>query len=253
MHFAFVGDGTKSLDRAPVEASVDAQYVLIAGHAASKDLNGPRVIRGSDGVGVYQAEVTFDKAGIWLIQTAVEIDGSTLDAQATFEVFDRPAFPAPGEPAPKTVNRLLGDRTVKPSAIDSRASINGTVPDPELHAITIAEAIAARRPVVVVVSTPVYCVSRFCGPLTDAVSNIAKRFPANDAQGIVFVHLEVWNDFADQAINRDAAEWIKRPSREIQEPWVFVIGRNGQISERFDNIVTDADLQSAIRHATNPN
>lgn len=252
MDFAFVGDGTKSVDRAPVEASVDGQYVLIAGHAASPNRSGPRIIKGSDGIGVYQAEVAFDKAGIWLVQTTINVDGSPVDAQATFEVFDRAVFPAAGEAAPKTVNRIVGDTSVGPSAIDSRATDDRAVPDPELHAITIAEAIAARRPVVVVVSTPVYCVSRFCGPVTDAISDAADKFPANDPEGIVFVHLEVWHDFADRAVNRDAAEWIKRPSREIQEPWVFIIGRDGRISERFDNIVSDTDLLSAIRRVTQP-
>jgi hypothetical protein len=33
----------------------------------------------------------------------------------------------------------------------------------------VADAIAAGRPVMVVGSTPVFCVSRFCGPITDAV------------------------------------------------------------------------------------
>ena len=68
---------------------------------------------------------------------------------------------------------------------------------------------------------------------------------------MAFVHIEVWNDFSSSAINREAAEWIKRPDREIQEPWVFVIGRDGRIIDRFDNVVSDADLKAAILAATN--
>ena len=171
MDFAYVGDGTKKLDNAPVTASIEAPYVLVAGHTAAPDVTGPRIIEPSEGTGVYRGEVAFDRAGIWLVQITAKLADGAVQTQATFEVFDSAAFPAPGDVAPRTINRLPGDTTVNPSAIDSRASADVAVPDPELHAVTIAEAIAAQRPVMVVVSTPVYCVSRFCGPITDTVRN----------------------------------------------------------------------------------
>ncbi len=256
MDFAFVGDGTTKIDQAPVTATVDAPYVLVAGHEASPDRSGPRIINPSDGIGVYRAEVAFDRPGTWLVQVTAKLAAGNAETQATFEVFDEDAFPAPGDEAPKTENRVAGDSSVEASVIDSRASADTALPDPELHNVTIADAIAARRPVMVVVSTPVYCVSRFCGPITDTVSQLAKThdnaksMARGKADGMVFVHLEVWNDFADNAMNKDAAEWIKRQDREIQEPWVFVIGRDGRIIERFDNIVTQSDLTSAVAAAT---
>jgi len=41
-----------------------------------------------------------------------------------------------------------------------------------LHNISIAAATAAGRPAVVV-STPTFCVSRWCGPITDSVNELA--------------------------------------------------------------------------------
>src|ERR671911_1524726 len=64
--------------------------------------------------------------------TAV-LDGRTQWATAAFEVADRTHVPVPGDPAPRTDNPLLGDPDVPPTAIDSRAGDNGSVPDPELH------------------------------------------------------------------------------------------------------------------------
>jgi len=43
----------------------------------------------------------------------------------------------------------------------------------------------------VVVSTPTYCQSRFCGPITDSVSALAQRY----GDRMAFVHLEVWKNF----------------------------------------------------------
>jgi hypothetical protein len=61
--------------------------------------------------------------------------------------------------------------------IDSRARTQAEIPDPELHQTTIAQAIADRRPLVVVFSTPVYCVSQFCGPIADLIAELAPRYP----------------------------------------------------------------------------
>ena len=77
------------------------------------------------------------------------------------------------------------------------------MPDDALHRVVIAESIAAKRPLVVVVSTPVYCTSRFCGPVTDAVEALVLLYP-----GVDFVHLEVWKDFETSTLNAAAAEWM---------------------------------------------
>src|ERR671911_1927382 len=174
--------------------------------------------------------------------TAV-LDGRTQWATAAFEVADRTHVPVPGDPAPRTENPLPGDPDVPPTAVDSRAGDDGTVPDPELHATTVADAIAAGRPVMVVVSTPVFCVSRFCGPITDAVQELAQRY----GDRMDFVHLEVWRDFEAQELNQAAAEWIWPDQQgDAAEPWVFLVGADGNIVQRWDNVATEASLARAV-------
>jgi len=93
------------------------------------------------------------------------------------------------------------------------------------------------------VSTPTFCVSRFCGPITEEVERLAQEF----ADRVDFVHLEVWQDFEEQVVNPAAAEWIApRDGGDLREPWVFVVGADGLVTERFDNAVTDADLRGAV-------
>src|SRR3546814_4517134 len=81
---------------------------------------------------------------------------------------------------------------------------DGSGPDPELHQLTVADAVATGRLTMVVVSTPVFCVSRFCGPITDSVQELAA--PYGDRAN--FVHIEVWRDFERNKLNRGAAERI---------------------------------------------
>lgn len=99
------------------------------------------------------------------------------------------------------------------------------------------------RPLTVVISTPTYCTSRFCGPVTDTVSALAARY----GDRMDFVHLEVSADFENSALNPSAAEWILRGNGDGNEPWVFVVDADGVITHRFDNVANQTVLDAAIQ------
>jgi hypothetical protein len=120
------------------------------------------------------------------------------------------------------------DSPVPPEAIDSRAADGGEVPDPELHRWTIREAIRQGRPAVVVFATPVYCISRFCGPVVTAVEDLARRY----ADRAVFIHVEIWKRF-DTQVNEAAAAWLTLPDGNLVEPWLYLIGPDGVILDRW--------------------
>ena len=46
-----------------------------------------------------------------------------------------------------------------------------------------------------------------------------------------------------------AAEWIspRNGTGDTQEPWVFLVGGDGIVRERFDNIAGDASLAEAVQ------
>ena len=107
---------------------------------------------------------------------------------------------------------------------------------------SIAELLDAERPFVVVVSTPVYCVSQFCGPITDRVAELADQY--GDRAG--FVHLEVWKDFDANELNDAAKAWIYDPETGGNEPWVFLVGADGTVQARWDNVLDDEALVSML-------
>lgn len=244
MSFRYLGTEDDPVDGdEPFDDTVRARFLLVAGQDVPSDGAGPRRIRPSEGLGVYGADVTFDRPGFWEVRMTVDLPQGRTNADATFEVLAEPLSPFPGEPAPRTENRLIGDPSVPSSAIDSRAGGDGDVPDAELHESTVAAAIAAQRPVMVVVSTPTYCVSRFCGPITDSVQRLAQQY----GDRMAFVHAEVWNDYEARSLNREAAEWIYRtPETDAREPWVFLVGPDGNVASRWDNVVTDEELEQAV-------
>jgi hypothetical protein len=122
----------------------------------------------------------------------------------------------------------MDSKGVPPAAIDSRALDGAPIPDPELHRWTIAKALAEHRPIVVVFATPTFCVSQFCGPVTDGVQSLAGTY-ANRA---VFIHIEIWRNFQKSVVNKAAADWLYR-NGDLVEPWLYVIGADGIIKDRW--------------------
>ena len=245
LSFSYLGPEGEPLDEPTPGPEVSATFLPIPGVAAAEGDDGlARFTSPSEARGVYGTEsVRFDDPGFWEVAVEIEIDGEPQRATAAFEVGDEAHVPLPGEPAPRTENVLPGAADAPPDAVDSRADDDGTVPDPELHRETVASAIDSGRPVMVVVSTPVYCVSRFCGPITDTVQQLA----VEHGDAMAFVHIEVWKDFEEETLNKAAAEWIW-PDRagDPAEPWVFLVDGDGMIVERWDNVATEASLRDSV-------
>jgi hypothetical protein len=238
--FFFLGTNSASETRQPGPTATATYLPLPGSPPPPADASKP-VYLPTDQRGVYAATVAFDKPGFWGVATVVDL-GGPQEVKTAFKVLPKHAVPAPGDAAPATQNLTVNSPGAAPEAIDSRASANTPVPDAELHQTTVAQALSEKRPVVLVVSTPTYCVSLFCGPVTDMVADLAKTY-ATKAR---FIHIEVWKDYKAQQLNDAAKEWIAR-GEDINEPWVFVIGADGKVSARFDNIVTKGDLEPLLQ------
>lgn len=247
LSFSYLGDGQEEAGPPAPGPEAIASWQPIPGQDLGSVPEEAQVVNASEGTGVYAArDVRFDRPGFWQVDVTVDAAGETKQAEAAFEVLPEAAIVAPGDPAPRTENHLPGAEGVPVKAIDSRAEPDGSVPDPELHQLTVAQALASGKPTMVVVATPVFCVSRFCGPITDAVQELARQH----GSAMNFVHIEVWENFEGKALTRGAAEWVFPPGAEdAVEPWVWVVGADGVVTERFDNVASDAELTAAVENA----
>lgn len=242
--FTYTGPADRPLPDPRPGPNAEATFLAVSGAQLDPGTPGPQSVASSQAVGVYATEpLTFPDAGFWEVTATTRLGGTAIEATAAFEVLAEHQVPAVGDAAPRTTNPVAGDPAVASITIDSRARGDEPIPDPELHTRTIAAALDAHRPLTVVISTPTYCTSRFCGPVTDTVSALADRY----GERMDFVHLEVWADFEDQQVSPSAAEWILRGDGDGNEPWVFVVDANGIITYRFDNVANAAVLDAAIQ------
>ncbi len=248
VRFSYLGTREAPIESPVPGPPVTATYLPIPGTAdAPVGVTAPQLVSGAQARGVYATSVGFDKAGFWRAEVTVTLDGEDRRGTGAFAVVPEHVVPAPGGPAPRTQNLTMDSPADIPrGAIDSRAGSDGSQPitDPELHATTVAAALDAGRPVVLAIATPVYCTSRFCGPITDMVQELSHVY----GDRATFVHIEVWRDFQNTVMNQSAAEWIYQSrTGDITEPWVFVVDSNGTVTARFDNVATRAELEPLLQ------
>jgi hypothetical protein len=215
------------------------RYIPAPGTAVG---GGPSLTPVAEARGVYEVDdVTFDRAGVWEATATFTVDGQgPFEVAATpFNVLEEPAYPAPGDRALKTENLTLeSDAPVE--AIDSGAATTGEVPDPELHEWTIAEALRQGRPIVALFSTPAYCQSLFCGPVTDGVRDLAAMYDDE----VVFVHVEIWRE-NPSVLNEAAADWLYR-DENLTEPWLFLIDDRGIVVDRWGPLFDPDDVAAEL-------
>lgn len=243
LRFSYLGEKEASGTTQP-GPEADAAYIPLPGSPAppAGTGTGQPAFLPPEERGVYAADVGFDKPGIWRVEVTADLDGRPQTASDAFVVLPDHEVPVPGEPAPRSENLTMTTPGAPPSAIDSRADADRPVPDPELHETTVADALERGRPVLLTISTPTFCVSQFCGPITDMVADLAAEY----GDRATFIHIEVWKDFEARQLNEAAKEWIAR-GQGINEPWVFLIGPDGIIEARWDNVASRPELETRLR------
>jgi hypothetical protein len=220
-----------AVSRVPArDAGIDEQVVHI--HA-----DGTRHVHVNvtDEVGVYTAMVEFDRAGVWGVEIRLESkDGKIKETlRPRFNVLERGATPAIGEPAPLSRQRLPAD-VGSIEEIDSSAE-----PEPDFHRMTIAEAIESGRPALVFFGVPGYCTSRFCGPQYEIMKKLLPHYRGQ----IEFIHVEFFKNPGSR--ERQPAE-VTQEWNLRTEPWFFLIDRNGLIAAKFEGPTSLQELEDAI-------
>jgi hypothetical protein len=147
---------------------------------------------------------------------------------------------------PKSYSPAVGSKA-RDSSTPTLATTRGrlgplttaTHPDRRLYTTSVAQALAAHVPFVLVFATPKFCTSRTCGPVVDVVSHVRKQLSGTPVR---FIHVEV---FTDNDPARGYNRWMREWGLQ-SEPWVFLVGRNGRITAKFEGPVSVHELRSAI-------
>lgn len=235
VRFAHIVNGA-----AQPRATAAATYHRISGTTPHRHGDGQRHLH-VDFRGAYVVDsVRLDQPGIWVAEFDATLAGRAVPVEsAGFEVREHPGAVGVGEAAPATRNPTILDVTSF-AELSSRAVERDT-----MHDWSVADALAAKRPFVVVFASPQFCVSAMCGPVADTLAEVAERFVGRAP----VIHIEPWDLRTARQEGRLApspyvAEW-----RLPTEPWTFVVGADGRVTARFEGLVTADEVAVALERA----
>ncbi|MDQ3342953.1 MAG: hypothetical protein M3524_05210 [Actinomycetota bacterium] len=214
--FAF---GLRDIDNEPIDnADVDVYVMSSDGRQA----DGPHrasfhTVEGMP-LGLYLVDVDLPDAGVIPV-VAVTPDTNRAGTLALrVSTPEDSALVAPGAAAPvvatPTVDKPLGFKNVCTAT-----------PRCGMHDISLDDALAARRPVMLTFATPAYCQTAVCGPSVEVMDSVRERGEWGD---VAWIHVEIYSDDG-QTLSKPVAAW-DLPT----EPWLFAIDADGAVVERRD-------------------
>jgi len=184
---------------------------------------------------VDQAE--FDTPGYWGAEFVVKTaDGRQPKIQGrAFEVKTQSTVPNIGDRVPPSRNLTLAD-------VDNIEQIETRVPPDNMHELSVAQALQRGKPFVVVFDTPMFCVTRMCGPVTDIAASLHDRYK----EQVNFIHIEPWDLTIARGEGRLVPIAVALEWNLPTEPWVFVVDEAGRVAARFEGLVSSEELEAAI-------
>ena len=196
-------------------------------------------------VGVYVIDLDLPTSGEYGVEFATTPAGGNAEKiRTTMEVQPSSAVIAVGDKAPASDTPTLDDVGGDVSKISTDPK-----PDAAFYRTSIADAVAARKPFVVAFATPKFCVSQQCGPTLDRLKPIAAKHP-----GVTVINVEPYQlQYADGGLQPILdANGNLQPTKTTEEwhlpsePWVFVVDKDGVVTDSFMLIFSDEELDKAM-------
>lgn len=214
----FVSIVASPLDAPEVTLEADATYTWIV----------------PDAVGLYLAEVPFDRAGTWQIDFTI----TTGEATEPFlvDVKAEPTTTAIGELAPRIETPTLPGTPIEDLTTDYD-------PKNSLYETSLDAALSNGRKTVIIFATPAYCTSAACGPMLSQTKEMSTEYPDVD-----FLHIEVYGGFNEEGFAPDFDHLVPavRAFGLQTEPWVFVTDEAGVVTGRFDGVLGDGEVEALL-------
>lgn len=187
---------------------------------------------------VYVANVELDSTEWWGADLSIQVGDQHYDhVKVRFFVAEDTTEPGIGDPVPPSTQLTTAD-------VDDVAKIDSsTTPRPELHDMTVADAISSGTPSLIAFATPAFCQTRFCGPVIDSVVVPLEEKYGDRAN---FLHIEPYD--LQQARQGKLVAIPQMQEWGLQsEPWVFVLDANGHVAAKFEGIMSEEEVEPVLQ------
>jgi hypothetical protein len=184
----------------------------------------------------YPLRATLPTPGIY--DLTIDVAGAT--ARLPIQAFDpaEVALPLTGDPFPAVTTPTVGHQR----GVDRLCTRFEPCP---FHVIDAAEAVGAGRPLALLIATPAFCSTAYCGPVLETLIEAV-----GDRDDLDAIHVEVYanpaevdGNIADPAIRLVPA--VERLGLTF-EPSLFLVTADGVVADRIDNVFDRTELDEAI-------
>ena len=224
--------------------TVEISFTGPNGEAVSAE-NGQFIWSIENAVGIFVTHATFPSAGNWMASFTTVAPGSPEQTiPFSFDVKAQASAIQKGQPAPSVDTPTLADVGGDVTKISTDTS-----PDPAFYQTSVADALAAHKPFVLVFATPKFCQTKTCGPTLDKVKAVAAKHP-----DVTFINVEPYllEDVDGQLQPKlDAKGNLQAAPATIaygllSEPFVFIVGGDGKVKASFELIFTPEEIDAAL-------
>jgi hypothetical protein len=223
-------DGLPFPDGAPDRLAIR----LLAEDGATEVVAPADVVVHRDGVPVpyFPYRFTVEAPGTYFVEATTE--GATMTAAVAVVASDGVAFPQAGSKMPS----LQTPTTVDARGVDPICTL---VPPCALHQRSLDEVVGAGKPAFVLVATPQFCHTAFCGPVLELM--LAQLDGRDDIDA---VHLEVYESGeAARTGTSDPAPAMLDLGLDF-EPALFIVDAEGKVIDVLASIIDRAEFADAI-------
>ena len=199
--------------------------------------------------GMYILDVDLAEAGTWGAEFTTQAPGSTAETvRLTFDV--QPSTPTVqvGQAAPASKTPTLAD-----VGGDVAKILTDPRPNAAFYQTSVADALAAHKPFMLIFATPKFCTSAQCGPTLDRFKPIAAANP-----NVTFINVEPYqlHDVDGQlqpvldATNNLQATDVTTQWGLLSEPWIFAVDRAGIVRGSYEVTISDSELTTVLAEIT---
>jgi hypothetical protein len=195
--------------------------------------------------GMYVVNADLPTAGNWGAEFTTAAPGSPAETvRVQFPVLDSVPTIGIGQKAPASKTPTAADVGGDLTKISTDKA-----PDPAFYQTSVAGALAAQKPFMLVFATPKFCTSQQCGPTLDHFKPIAAADPA-----VTFINVEPYQlktvDGSLQPVldanNQLQATAITDEWGLLSEPWIFAVDRHGVVQGSYEVTITPAELDAIL-------
>lgn len=190
------------------------------------------------GRGIYVGNAMLGTRGLWSLAIPIALAEGTTTVVIPVEVAAESTAPAVGDPAPASQNRTSADEP------DLARLTTASEPDARLYQRTVADALAAGEPIVLVFTSPAFCTTALCGPQVDVLSALADDYD----QQAAFIHVDLYENPTE--IRGDLSVARRTPVLDewgLQtDQWTFVIDSDGIVRARIEGFAPREELEAAL-------